>query len=270
MVLFPNCKINLGLHVTARRPDGFHELETVFYPVPWCDALELIASEEPGVRLFSSGIPVHGDPANNLVARAYHLLSQDRVLPGAEFHLHKVIPMGAGLGGGSSDAAFALKLMNEVYGLGLKTDELKRQAAVLGSDCAFFIDSAPAYATGRGEQLSPIDCSLKGWHILVVVPEIHVGTAEAYSWISPAKPEFDLRAIISEDPSTWKNRLKNDFEAAVCKHHPQIAGIKESMYNAGAVYASMSGSGSAVFGIFKEVPDASPWGTFRHWSGQLS
>jgi 4-diphosphocytidyl-2-C-methyl-D-erythritol kinase len=270
MIYFPHCKINLGLHITARRKDGFHELETVFYPVPWCDALELIVREEPGVKLFTSGLPVQGDPSNNLVTRAYQLLSQDRSLPGAEFHLHKVIPMGAGLGGGSADAAFALKLMNEVFELGIDLVKLKENATVLGSDCAFFIEDKPAFATGRGEQLMPIECNLTGWHILLVVPDIHIGTAEAYSWITPAQPEFDIRALVGDDPTTWNEHLRNDFEAAVCARHPQIAEIKDDLYRAGAVYASMSGSGSAVFGLFNQAPDTERWREYRHWTGRLS
>lgn len=269
MVLFPHCKINLGLHVTARRPDGFHELETVFYPVPWCDALELIQRDEPGARLYTSGLPVPGGSTSNLVIRAYNLLSEDHELPGAEFHLHKVIPMGAGLGGGSSDAAFALKLMNEVFGLGLGMDSLKSYAAKLGSDCAFFIQNDAAYATGRGELLSPIECNLEGWHMLLVVPGIHVGTAEAYSWINPAAPESDLRSLIAEGPSAWKGRLQNDFELPVCLRHHQIAEIRDALYDTGADYAAMSGSGSAVFGLFRHEPDTARWKEYNHWSGAL-
>jgi 4-diphosphocytidyl-2-C-methyl-D-erythritol kinase len=270
MIAFPHAKINLGLHITARRPDGYHQLQTVFLPVPWCDALEVVVSEEAGTRFIASGLPIPGNTESNLVLRAIDFLRQLHPLPGLDVYLHKAIPMGAGLGGGSSDAAFALRIVNELCALGLKPNQLKGIAAQLGSDCAFFIEDSPMLASGRGEILQAIDMNLEGWHLVVVMPPVSVGTAEAYSWITPAPANVALEQILSQGPESWKGILINDFEIPVCRRHPVIADAIKHLYEAGAVYAAMSGSGAAVFGLFRDATELpAPLRAMRHWSGAL-
>ena len=249
MIVFPNCKINLGLHVVRKRPDGFHDLETVFYPLPLTDALEVIT---PGTLTFTgSGIPVPGNTADNLCLKAWYLLKQDfPELPEINIHLHKHIPIGAGLGGGSADAAFMLQLLNNRFQLGLTEDQLISYAATLGSDCPFFIPNKPCYATGRGEILEPVTLNLDAWSFILIYPGIHVNTGWAFSRISPKVPEQSLRTSILEPVENWKTIISNDFEAPVFSAHPELAVIKETLYAHGAVYATMSGSGSAMVGIF--------------------
>lgn len=266
MIVFPNAKINLGLHVTEKRPDGFHNIETAFYPVPGlCDALEIIPSDRQGVEFTTSGLPIPGDPAGNLILKAYHLLlsvipypvsgirypGSGKLPPASRIHLHKVIPAGAGLGGGSSDAAFTLKLLNDLQGLNLSVFQLHDLAKRLGSDCAFFIENKPVFATGRGDQFEPIHLDLTGYRIEIIVPQIHVSTPEAYSMVTPRKPDQSLKDIIQLPVEQWKEKIVNDFEKPVMKKYPVIREAREEMYNRGAVYAAMSGSGSAVFGLFK-------------------
>ncbi len=256
MIVFPNCKINLGLHILRKRDDGFHDLETVFYPLPVRDVLEVITAKE--TAFSQSGIAIPGDAADNLCMRAYQLLKQDfPELPAIQLHLHKVIPTGAGLGGGSSDGAFTLKLLNIKYNLGLTDARLEAYAAQLGSDCPFFIQNRVSLAKGRGEILEPFSVDLSAYEILLVHPGIHVNTGWAFSQLQPGDPEVPLREINWKDVKSWKGRLKNDFEAAVFTKHSEIAAIRDRLYDTGAVYASMSGSGSAVFGIFEsgQVPD---------------
>lgn len=257
MIVFPNCKINLGLQILNKREDGFHNLETVFYPIPLRDALEVIRLTDDktvaNVNFKSTGLTIEGDSHNNLCIKAYDLLKKDfPALPSIQMHLHKTIPMGAGLGGGSSDGAFALKLLNEKFQLGLSIQQLINYALQLGSDCPFFIINKPAFATGRGEVLEEIPPDLSAYHFAIVNPGIHVNTGWAFSSLnlsdSPKRP--DLRSIIQQPISTWKDQLINDFEEPVSKAHPEIASIKQQLYDAGALYASMSGSGSTVFGIF--------------------
>ncbi len=256
MVLFPNCKINLGLHILQKRADGFHDLETVFYPLPLHDALEIVTAEEP---IFShSGIEIPGEADHNLCRQAYELLKKDfPQLPPVHIHLHKNIPIGAGLGGGSADGAFMLRLLNSRYNLGLSHEQLEAYAARLGSDCAFFIKNTPCLATGRGEIMSPVALDLKNWSFLLVHPCIHVNTGWAFSQITPGQPAIPLSAVNWEDLTTWKDTLVNDFEVPVFAAYPVIGGIKEKMYRHGAVFAAMSGSGSAVLGIFPkgEIPE---------------
>lgn len=270
MIVFPHAKVNLGLHVTRKREDGFHELETVFYPVPWCDALEIIPAKHPETTFSLSGLTIPSSGGGNLVLRAVEALRERFTFPELEIHLHKVIPMGAGLGGGSSDAAFTLRALNESFGLGLDLQEIRHIAAQLGSDCAFFATDTPLLASGRGEVLKPISVPLDGWHMVLVMPPVAVGTAEAYSWIRPHKSMQDLGFLIAEGPEAWKGRLINDFEAPVCERFPVIADIREQLYGLGAVYATMSGSGAAVFGLFKQTPDL-PLGlkALPHWCGVL-
>lgn len=253
MVTFPNCKINLGLHITGKRPDGYHNLESVFVPVHWHDILEIIPSPELKEAEFkSTGIRIYGSKENNLCLRAYKLLQQDFNLPPARFHLHKIIPIGAGLGGGSSDAAFALQMVNKIFTLKLSDEQLEKYAAQLGSDCPFFIKNQPVYATERGDKFTPINLPLKDYYIVLVKPRIHVNTAEAYSWIKPVKRKSELKEFLQLPIDQWKSCVENDFESPVFERYPTIKNIKSRLYKLGAVYASMSGSGSTVYGIFRE------------------
>ncbi|UYQ95187.1 4-(cytidine 5'-diphospho)-2-C-methyl-D-erythritol kinase [Chitinophaga horti] len=249
MVVFPNCKINLGLHILRKRMDGFHDLETIFYPLPLCDALEIVHADE--LSFTVSGIDVPGNTDDNLCLKAYHLLKKDfPTLPPVHIHLHKHIPIGAGLGGGSSDAAFTLLLLNDKFKLGISEPQLIAYAAILGSDCAFFIKNKPCLATGRGEVLEEIDLDLNRYSFLVVHPGIHVNTGKAFGKITPGEPAQQLRDLDLQSVHQWKDVLVNDFEAVVFAEHPAIKAIKDKMYTSGAVYAAMSGSGSAVVGLF--------------------
>ena len=249
MIHFPNCKINLGLSILAKRTDGYHELETVFYPIALKDALEIIPSDT--LQLTSSGIPVPGDTTQNLCLKAYHLLKKDfPQLPPVQMHLHKHIPMGAGLGGGSSDGSAALVVFNKLFSLGLSTTQLIDYASQLGSDCPFFILNKACHATGRGELLSPIPLDLSSYQFVLVHPGKHISTAWAFQQLTPhTKPE-SIESIISKPIGEWKNQLFNDFEIPVFKAEPTLAHIKNELYHLGAIYASMSGSGSSLFGIF--------------------
>ncbi|GEP98762.1 4-(cytidine 5'-diphospho)-2-C-methyl-D-erythritol kinase [Chitinophaga cymbidii] len=249
MILFPNCKINLGLHILRKREDGFHDLETVFYPLPLEDALEVLTTTE---MIFSqSGIEIPGDATENLCVKAYQLLKADHPqLPPVHMHLHKHIPTGAGLGGGSSDGAFTLKLLNEKYNLNIPAQKLEQYAAVLGSDCPFFIRNTACFASGRGEIMEPLQLDLSGYSFLLVHPGIHVNTGWAFSRLTPGPPAIPLREIDWQDVLSWKDRLTNDFEDVVLAAYPAIGAIKRKMYDTGAVYAAMSGSGSAVVAIY--------------------
>ena len=253
MVTFPNAKINLGLDVVAKRPDGYHNLETIFYPVPLQDILEITVTEEEGAPDYTfkmHNAVFEGDNNDNLVVKAYKILAADHKLPKVEMSLYKNIPTGAGLGGGSADAAFALKMLNEIACLNLSDEQLEAYAARIGADCAFFIKNTPAYATGIGNILSPTVCSISGYHLVLVKPDIHISTKEAYSLVTPAAAETPLTEIAALAVEEWKGKMKNDFEKSVFANHPQMEKIKEELYNMGAVYASMSGSGSAFFGLF--------------------
>lgn len=252
MISFPNAKINLGLHITSKRKDGYHEIETCLVPIPLFDALEMIVDKKP--TWSSSGLSIPGDPKDNLILKAEKLIKKDfQGLPNLSIHLHKNIPMGAGLGGGSADGAFALKLMNNLFDLHLDDFFLEEYAAELGSDCPFFVENTPKIARGRGEILEPIDLSLKGSYLVLINPGIHVGTKEAYAGVTPGPPKVKLEEVLA-DRSRWKAELVNDFESSIFKNHPEIAEIKEKMYSAGAYYAAMSGSGSSVFGLFDYQP----------------
>lgn len=265
MITFPNIKINLGLSITEKRPDGYHNLETVFYPVALEDALEIITNPEAQQKftLHQHGMEIAGNPENNLVVKAYLLLDKEFHLPPVEIHLYKHIPSGAGLGGGSSDAAFMLKLLNEHYNLQLSDNQLEDYAATLGADCAFFIKNTPTYAEGIGNIFSPIELSLKGYRIMIVKPDVFVSTREAFANIRPHRPEYPVREVIRRPVAEWKDTLINDFEASVFPQYPVIGEIKEELYHQGAIYASMSGSGSSVFGLFAAdttLPEID-WGT---------
>lgn len=253
MISFPNAKINLGLHITEKRPDGFHNLETVFFPVGWSDVLEFVEAKE--TQFTSGGIHISGDPESNLVMKAYHLLKKDFDLPALKIHLHKIIPFGAGLGGGSSDAAFMLRMLNKTYNLALSTEKLLDYSAVLGSDCPFFILNKPVFATGRGEILQGIDLSLNGMFILLVKPPVEISTAKAFQFIVPEKTDSSLVELLQRPVQEWKKSITNQFEKPAVQQFCGIADIKEQLYNSGAIYASMSGSGSSVFGLFEHAPD---------------
>lgn len=255
MLLLANCKINLGLYITAKRHDGFHDLESVFYPVVWNDAIEIELSTSTTTKfeLAEYNNAVTSNVNENLCYKAYALLDAKYNLPAVKFHLLKTIPAGAGLGGGSSNASHTLKLLNAFFNLNLSTQELCNYAAQLGSDCPFFIENRPTYVTGRGEKLAPIDLDLSTYSILLINPGIHISTAEAFSKIIPTPLGFDLKSKIQTAPvAEWKTFLKNDFEKSAIEKHALIGEIKESMYANGALYASMSGSGSTVFGVFDD------------------
>jgi 4-diphosphocytidyl-2-C-methyl-D-erythritol kinase len=255
MICFPHAKINLGLSIVSKRPDGFHNLETIFYPIPFRDVLELIPASETG--FFRTGLPVPGRETDNLVLRAFHLLKKNHPrIASLQFHLHKVIPMGSGLGGGSSDAAETLPLVARFFDLRLSPKEFSDYAQALGSDVPFFMQSLPCFASGRGDVLEPVALDLSGYSLLLIHPEIQINTAWAFSKILPAAAKYDLKEIIGNSVQHWVNRLANDFEKPVFYEYPSLAVIKKQLYQAGAIYASMTGSGSTVFGIFPK--DAKP------------
>lgn len=249
MLVFPNAKINLGLHITARRPDGFHDIETCFYPVEWQDVLEIV----PAYRFDfqATGIAIPGQAADNLCTKAWQLLHQRHKAKPVRVHLHKNIPIGGGLGGGSSDAAFMLKALNELQNLSLSDETLANYAAELGSDCAFFIKNQPTLATGRGHEFGSVDLSLADWTIMLVAPDLHISTKEAYGLIKPATPKHNLKDVLSQPVESWKDQLINDFEAPLYNRYPALADIKKRLYQAGATYAAMTGSGAVTFGLFK-------------------
>lgn len=255
MIVYPNAKINIGLNVVEKRPDGYHNLETVFYPIKLQDALEIktIESNVPscGYSLKVSGTLLDGSPDDNLVVKAYKLLKKEFDLPPVNMYLYKHIPTGAGLGGGSSDAAYALKVLNEKYSLSLSDERLEAYAAEIGADCAFFIKNNPVFATGIGNIFSDIKLNLTGMTLVLVKPDIFVSTRDAYSNINPSEPKVSLKDLLSEPVTSWKDTVFNDFEKSVFPKYPEIAAIKDKLYDMGAVYASMSGSGSSVYGIFE-------------------
>ncbi|MCB0487832.1 MAG: 4-(cytidine 5'-diphospho)-2-C-methyl-D-erythritol kinase [Cyclobacteriaceae bacterium] len=269
MVCFPHCKINLGLRVISKREDGYHNIDTCFYPIPWTDVLEIVPAKT--ISFTNTGIPIPGKPEQNLCLRAYYLIAEEFDIAPVSIHLHKVVPMGAGLGGGSSDAAFTLKLLNDIFELDISDDQLKNFAAQLGSDCAFFVDDKPMLGSGRGEILDTINISLKGKHLVIAKPDVHISTAEAYQGITPKMPVQDVRNIVENTTiENWSGVLVNDFEDSVFSQHPIIVEIKQRFYDEGAVYASMSGSGASVFGIFDKPKDLKhKFDQFTYWSGAL-
>lgn len=250
----PNAKINIGLYIVEKRSDGYHNLETVFYPLPLCD--KLVVEEQPGLKqpckLEVEGIAVTDNQEDNLIVKAYRLLEKDFSLGNTAVYLRKNIPFGAGLGGGSSDAAFMLKALNELNALHLTEDQLESYAVKLGADCPFFIRNRPVFATGIGNLFQPVDLSLKGYQFVLVKPDIHVSTPMAYAGIRPRPSLFSLSESIQLPVENWKQRIQNDFEETVFEKFPPIGEIKQKLYAAGAVYATMSGSGSSVIGIFPQ------------------
>lgn len=254
MICFPNCKINIGLYITNRRTDGYHDLETVFYPIKQLhDALEVTKTEYTS-QLLLHGDSIEGRKENNLVWKAYQLVKEEfpAKVPELDIQLLKAIPMGAGMGGGSADGAFMLKLLNDYCRVELSNDVLAELALRLGSDCPFFIYNTPQFATGRGEQMQPLRIDLSGYSIQLICPELHISTAEAFSMLTPRKPLFDLRRLPELPVTHWKDKVHNDFEDPIFMQHPELAAIKRQLYEQGAVYAAMSGSGSTIYGIFEQ------------------
>jgi len=252
VILFPNCKINLGLHILRKRNDGFHDLETVFYPIPLFDALEIVDADNihTDTTLTTSGLTIDGNVEENISIKAYNLLKKEFDIPPIKIHLHKAIPMGAGLGGGSADGAFTLLLLNKKFNLGIAEENLMEYALQLGSDCPFFIKNKICYATGRGEIIKQINLDLSLYKIALINPGIKINTGLAFSQIHPKENRTSILEIIHLPIVRWKDNLVNDFEAPIFKQHPPMKEIKEELYKKGAVYASMSGSGSSVFGLF--------------------
>lgn len=260
MIVFPNCKINLGLNITRKRSDGYHDLETVFYPVPFTDVLEIAENRNPdsgksiGESFTTSGIPVKGNLLSNICLKAYRMLKEDfRSMPHIVMHLHKAIPSGAGLGGGSGDGTFALQVLNKLFNLKISQEKMLEYAARLGSDCPFFVYNKACLATGRGEMLEPVELDLSDYRIMVVFPGVSIYTGGAFGKLTPAEPAKPIREIIKEPVEEWKDQLTNDFEKIVFPDHPEIAAIKDELYKQGAVYASMTGSGSSVYGLFDKT-----------------
>lgn len=255
MVLFPNAKINIGLNILQKRKDGYHEIETLFYPIGLKDALEYVVNGNNEVHFTNSGIGLNIEPEQNIILKAYRLLQENFTLPGMDIHLHKVIPFGAGLGGGSSDASFFLKSVNEHLDLQLSNDDLTLFASRLGADCAFFLMNQPCLATGIGEVLTPVDFHLQGYHLLVVKPPFGVDTRLAYSGVVPQVYSNDFESVIVSGVEEWGERIKNDFESTVFARYPELGRIKQMLIDMGGVYASMSGSGSSVYALFKNRPE---------------
>lgn len=253
MICFPNAKINIGLNIVGKRPDGYHNIETVFYPIPVKDALEIVGAD--AFSFTQTGIPVDAPAEKNLVVKALELLKRCYDIPPLEVHLLKSIPFGAGLGGGSADAAFMLKLLNDYCRLGIPQGKLERLASTLGADCPFFIRNVPVFASGTGNIFEPVELSLQGYHLCIVKPDIAVSTPEAYSMVTPQLPDVSLKEIIRKPVSEWAGSMVNDFEQSVFLKYPRIGEIKDSLYRQGALYASMSGSGSSVFGLFEKATD---------------
>jgi 4-diphosphocytidyl-2-C-methyl-D-erythritol kinase len=269
MVSFPPCKINLGLRILRKRADGYHDLDTCFFPLPFTDILEVIPSSE--LEFSSSGNVIPGKREDNLCLKAYTLLSNDVAIPTVKIHLHKIIPTGAGLGGGSADAAHTLRLLNSVFELGLQETKLHDYAAKLGSDCSFFVYDKPMIGRGRGEILTPVAVDLKGKFLVLLNPGVHVSTAQAYAGVSPAVPDSTVEEILKRPLHDWKDYLINDFESSVFDRFPVISDMKDELYRLGAAYASMSGSGSSVFGIFEKQPSLERSKALAHiiWEGVI-
>lgn len=254
MILFPNAKINLGLAVTEKRFDGYHNIESVFIPLPLCDTLEIIASSDFQFKSF--GLSIEGNPEQNLCVKAFQLLKNEFNIPLVKIYLYKNIPIGAGLGGGSSDAAFTLIGLNKIFCLGLTNKQLTYYATLLGSDCAFFIKNKPAFAMQRGNLLEPVSINLNEYYIKVIKPTVHIPTANAYKKIDPQKSVFSFKHIVEEkNVKDWKNYLYNDFEKQAFFDFPILQNIKDELYNEGALFAGMTGSGSAIFGIYDSQPN---------------
>lgn len=254
MVVFPNAKINLGLNIVEKRPDGYHNIESVFMPIPITDALEITINNASKTKFSSSGIDIPSDGKPNLVERAWMILNEEYNIPTVDLDLLKKIPIGAGLGGGSADAASAILGLNDLFNLNISEEKLLLLASKLGADCAFFVKNKPVYAEGIGDDFSDFPFDLSSYHFVIIYPNIHVSTPEAYKHVTPNASLKDIRVTLKQPIETWKDELFNDFESSVFKQYPKIEKVKEALYNAGAIYASMSGSGSTLFGIFQDAP----------------
>jgi 4-diphosphocytidyl-2-C-methyl-D-erythritol kinase len=258
MVLFPNAKINIGLNILQKRVDGYHDIETLFYPIGLKDALEYVENGGNGVNLTVSGLNLDIEPGQNIVLKAYRMLQAECLLPGLNIHLHKVIPSGAGLGGGSSDAAFFIKSLNDHFELNLSSERLKSLAGRLGADCAFFLENRPAFASGTGDRLSPADISLKGYFLLLIKPPFGVDTKTAYAGVVPESYPYNFKELIGGAMNLWKDKVKNDFEPTLFRKFPELAALKNKLSEMGPAYLSMSGSGSSVYAIFEKAPEVIP------------
>jgi 4-diphosphocytidyl-2-C-methyl-D-erythritol kinase len=275
MLGFPNCKINLGLQITDRRPDGYHNLQSCFYPVGWSDVLEIIQDDSltdseasDRVQFMATGIPIPGQ--GNLCIKAYNALRADFDLPPVRIHLHKLVPIGAGLGGGSADAALVLKQLNGLFELGMSLAQLENYARPLGADCAFFIQNRPMYCVQKGDVFEEIHVDLSGYRILLVYPDLAISTAEAYAGIKPRQPEIPLRTLLEAPIERWRDTVHNDFEDSLFPRYPVLADIKAQLYGQGAVYAAMTGSGSTIFGLFSGEPNTEgAFARYKVWQGSL-
>ncbi|MDY0343199.1 MAG: 4-(cytidine 5'-diphospho)-2-C-methyl-D-erythritol kinase [Lentimicrobium sp.] len=269
MICFPNAKINLGLRVLRKREDGFHDIETLMIPLCLCDALEIVPAEKFGFNL--TGLAIEDGPDNNLCLKAFKIMQQRYDLPPVHIHLHKVIPTGAGLGGGSSDAAFTLKLLRRVFKLKFCGSELNEMAQMLGSDCNFFIHNQAALCTGRGEVVSPVDFNLKGWHLMLVKPPFNVATSDAYAQTTLSGKALWTEGSLPDPPDQWKDWMVNDFEAGLMERYPVLAEIRDKLYSLGAAHVSLSGSGSAMYGLFKTKPESKDaFGKMFTWEEEFS
>ncbi|WP_372641284.1 4-(cytidine 5'-diphospho)-2-C-methyl-D-erythritol kinase [Ancylomarina sp.] len=271
MLTYSNAKINIGLNIVEKRRDGFHNIETIFFPIGMRDAIEIVDSKSDSPYTFStSGIPINIDAKDNIVVKAYELIKAKYNFPAQNIHLHKNIPFGAGLGGGSANAAYMIKLLNQKFNLEMSDEEMEDEVRILGSDCAFFIKNKPAFANEKGDRLTAIDLDLSDYHILLIKPDIHISTPEAYANIKPQKPEISLKELIKQPIETWKSTIINDFEESIFPKHPLLTEIKSQLYQQGAIYASMSGSGSSMFGIFNNEPSIlAEWKKHFYWKNRL-
>ncbi len=267
MISFPGCKINLGLHILDRRPDGYHNIQTCFYPVSWSDVLEFLPAEQPSFEV--SGLYIPGSLQDNLCLKAYQLLRNDYPLAPVQGHLHKSVPAGAGLGGGSADAAHTLRILNRLFDLKLSDQRLSDYAARLGSDCPFFLTGKPALGSGRGDRLETCENLLSGSFLVIVVPPIHVSTAEAYRAVTPRKPVEDLRTSLARPLPEWKEHLVNDFEVPVFARHPELSNVKQQLYAMGATFAGLTGSGAALIGLFNKEVSRDSFPGWLGWSGWI-
>ncbi|MFT6845322.1 MAG: 4-diphosphocytidyl-2-C-methyl-D-erythritol kinase [Flavobacteriales bacterium] len=269
MLLFPNAKINLGLHVLNKRPDGFHDIESVICPVSWCDIIDLVPQKKGGIDFKTTGLAIPGELQDNFIVKSYHALHEQYKLPGLSVHLHKNIPIGGGLGGGSSDVAFFVKGVNDLFALNLTVDELKKIVAPYGSDCPFFIENKAQIARGIGTDLQLLDIDLSNKWVMLVAPNIHVSTKEAYQQVIPNNTQLSLSTLINKPMSTWQEYVHNDFEQSVFPKFPQIKLVKQQLLDANAIFASMSGSGATCYGIFNEEPTLKFPENYPVWVGKL-
>lgn len=271
MVIFPGAKINIGLNITAKRSDGYHDLESIFFPIPLSDILEINKSTQFSIDF--SGLPIAGTPEDNLILKAYRLIAERYKIGPVKIHLHKIVPMGAGLGGGSADGAATLVLLNSLFELNISTTDLEKMAQLLGSDCPFFIRNRTAYAKGTGNDLQLVDLNLEDYWIQLINPGIHVSTKLAFSQITPSESNFSMRETILSPMDKWKEKLINDFEAGIFAQHPAIETVKTALYANGAVYASMTGTGSSVYGLFNKKPQsllhAAAFSSYYEWISSL-